>query len=123
MAPKAIENALHTLGMYKLIRFWLTPKPTYYQSTWIRSESSGILISVVELGDKVKKLDVLGEVIDPISNHVEEIRAPFEGQILGMALDQFVNPGFAIYRIGTEAQQKDMSQMKKQTYTLHSCRY
>ncbi|MCG8673229.1 MAG: succinylglutamate desuccinylase/aspartoacylase family protein [Pseudomonadales bacterium] len=111
---KAIENALHTLDMLKLMRFWLTPKPTYYQSTWIRSESSGILISVVELGDKVKKLDVLGEVIDPISNHVDEIRAPFDGQILGMALDQFVSPGFAIYRIGIEAEEEEMGQLQKE---------
>lgn len=106
---KAIENALHTLKMHKLIRFWLSPKPTYYQSTWIRAESAGILISVVELGDKVSKLDVLGEVIDPITNRIEEIRAPFDGQILGMALDQFVSPGFAIYRIGIEREADNMT--------------
>lgn len=114
---KAIENVLHSLNMRKLLRFWLTPKPTYYQSTWIRSESSGILISVVELGDKVAKFDVLGEIIDPISNRLEEVRAPFDGQILGMALDQFVSPGFAIYRIGIEAQEEEISQPPTQPTT------
>ncbi|PIE42028.1 MAG: succinylglutamate desuccinylase [Gammaproteobacteria bacterium] len=107
---KAIENVLHTLKMRKLLRFWLTPKPTYYQSTWIRAESSGILISQVKLGDKVKTADVLGEIIDPISNQLTQIRAPFDGQILGRALDQFVSPGFAIYRIGIEAKAQDISQ-------------
>lgn len=103
---KAIENVMHSLEMRKLMRFWLTPKPTYYQSTWIRSESSGILISAVELGDSVEEFDVLGEVIDPISNKMTEIRAPFAGQILGMALDQFVSPGYAVYRIGIEANEE-----------------
>ncbi len=112
---KAIENVMHSLEMRELMRFWLTPKPTYYQSTWIRSESSGILISTVELGDKVSKLDVLGEVIDPISNKMMEIRAPFDGQILGMALDQFVSPGYAVYRIGIEATEEAVSKPKPQT--------
>ena len=109
---KAIENVMHSLGMHALMRFWLTPKPTYYQSTWIRSESSGILISTVSLGDTVSKYDVLGEVIDPISNRMMEIRAPFDGQILGMALDQFVSPGYAVYRIGIEATEETVSKSK-----------
>lgn len=106
---KAIENVLHSLNMRKLMRFWLTPKPTYYQSTWIRAESAGILISAVELGDQVKQWDVLGEVVDPISNRMHEIRAPFDGQILGMALDQFVSPGYAVYRIGIEAKEETLA--------------
>ncbi|MDX1695363.1 MAG: M14 family metallopeptidase [Ketobacteraceae bacterium] len=109
---KAIENVMHSLEMRELMRFWLTPKPTYYQSTWIRSESSGILISTVELGDKVSKRDVLGEVIDPISNKMHQIRAPFDGQILGMALDQFVSPGYAVYRIGIESTEEAMAKSK-----------
>lgn len=112
---KAIENVMHSLGMHSLMRFWLTPKPTYYQSTWIRSESSGILISTVGLGDTVSKFDVLGEVIDPISSRMMEIRAPFDGQILGMALDQFVSPGYAVYRIGIEASEESVARPQPAT--------
>jgi len=59
---KAVENVLHTLGMRPLLRFWLSPKPVYYDSTGIRADQAGILFSNVELGDKVDKGDVLAEV-------------------------------------------------------------
>ena len=45
---------------------------------------------------------MLGTVTDPITNMTSEIRASRDGRILGMALPQFVMPGFAAYRIGID---------------------
>ena len=36
----------------------------------------------------------------PITNDTSDIIAPVRGRIIGMAVDQFVLPGFAAYHIG-----------------------
>ncbi len=50
----------------------------------------------------VEKDQLLGTITDPITNVQSEIRASHNGRILGMALPQFVMPGFAAYRIGID---------------------
>lgn len=76
------------------------PSVTYFRTSWTRSDQGGILVSRVELGDEVNEGDVLGTISDPLSGDIESIRAPHAGQIIGMAFDQLVMPGFAAYHIG-----------------------
>ncbi|BFM10877.1 hypothetical protein R50072_10300 [Simiduia litorea] len=97
---KAINTLLEKNGMYPSFSLWAKPSPAFYRSSWVRANSSGILFSAVKLGGKVKKGDVLGQVINPISNEKRDIISAHEGRVLGMALDQFVLPGFAAYHIG-----------------------
>ena len=78
------------------------PEPVYYKSTWVRADNGGILFSVVRLGQAIAVGDVLGTVTDPITNEQNLIYAPAKGRILGMALNQVVQPGFAAFRIGIE---------------------
>ena len=42
----------------------------------------------------------MGWVINPVTNEKSEIISLHQGRVLGMALDQFVLPGFAAYHIG-----------------------
>jgi uncharacterized protein len=100
---KSIATLLHSMNMYANPEFWDEPKPVYYESRWIRADHGGILLAEVELGDSVAKGDRLGTVIDPISNMHGEIRSPVNGRVLGMAVNQFVMPGYAAFRIGVEA--------------------
>jgi uncharacterized protein len=100
---KSIASLLHSMDMYASPEFWDEPKPVYYESRWIRADHGGILLAEVELGDSVSKGDRLGTVIDPISNLHGEIRSPVNGRVLGMAVNQFVMPGYAAFRIGVEA--------------------
>jgi hypothetical protein len=57
----------------------------------------------VNLGRIVEPGDLLGTVVDPLTNQQQEIHSPLRGRIIGMALDQFVMPGYATYHIGLEA--------------------
>jgi hypothetical protein len=100
---KTINTLLAKSGMYSKLGIWDKPKPAFYDSAWVRSNASGILLSRMELGDEVKKGDILGAVNNPISNEQIDIVSPYKGRILGMALDQFVMPGFAVYHIGIHA--------------------
>ena len=97
---ESIQTLLDHLHMVKSSRIWGTPEPVYYRSQWLRADVGGILLSQVELGEKVSSGDVLGFVTNPITNVRTEIRAPTNGRILGMALDQVVLPGYAAYHIG-----------------------
>ena len=105
---KGIKNLLHNLAMYKTMRLWMLPQPVFYQSIWVRSSQGGIMLSKVNLDDKVQKGQLLGRVIDPISNTSSDIISPITGTVLGKALDQVVSPGFATFHIGVVASEEEL---------------
>ena len=99
---QALETLLENLDMRKASRFWGAPQPVFFESEWIRAGQGGILLSEVSLNDQVEKGQILGTVTDPISNTGSAIIAPYDGRVLGMAVNQVVHAGFAAYRIGEE---------------------
>ncbi|TLM79591.1 succinylglutamate desuccinylase/aspartoacylase family protein [Microbulbifer harenosus] len=106
---KGIRTLLNQLGMVSKFRLWGEPEPVYYNSTWQRATTGGIIFSKVKLGQTVSKGDLLGTVTNPITNVRKEIRSQYNGRILGMAMDQVVQPGFAAYHIGIQAPQEQIS--------------
>lgn len=111
----SVNSLLDKFGMYPRVFIWGDPKPAYYQSTWIRVESGGILFSKMGLGDNVSVGDVLGIVTDPITNQSADLTAPIKGHIIGMAVNQVVMPGFAAYHIGIESNQEDMTNTEEES--------
>ena len=107
---KSIHTLLDTLDMYKKRSLWGNPEPAYYASQWVRSDNGGILFSQVKLGKRVQQGDLLGTVTDPISNKQSNIISPFNGRILGMAMNQFVMPGYATFHVGFEAEVDEATQ-------------
>ncbi len=81
--------------------------PVFFESRWVRSNIGGLLISDVKLGQNVRAGQVLGRVIDPLSQMEKTIRSPFDGRLIGMALNQQVLPGYAAYHLAklTDEQQ------------------
>lgn len=112
---KALETLLDNLGMRKSSRFWNVPQPVFYESEWVRAGQGGILLSQVKLGDKVKEGQVLGTVVDPVSNTGSAILAPFNGRILGIALNQVVMTGYAAYHVGVEKAAEKVEQEAEQS--------
>ena len=98
---KAVFTLLDTLDMYNKRSLWGNAQPTYYASSWVRADQGGILLSSVKLGRKVKEGDLLGTVTDPITNESSQIVAPYSGRVIGMALNQFVMPGYATFHVAT----------------------
>lgn len=108
---RAIEGLIATLEMSEPARSWLprsAPK-MYLQTSWVRCNNGGILVSRVELGDEVEEGELLGTISDPVSDEIAQIRAPFSGRVIGMALDQLVMPGFAAYHLASESPQPHVS--------------
>jgi len=106
---KSIQTLLHKLSMVENGHTQDALESVYYQSTWVRVNQAGILFSRVKLGDRITRNMVLGVVTDPITNSRSEIISPFNGQIIGKAVDQVVMPGFAGFHIGIEETEKKVS--------------
>ncbi len=97
---KAILSLLHHLEMVGKFSLWGQPEPVYYQSTWQRAPVGGVIFSEVKLGEEVDEGDLLGTITNPITNVPTEVRSVHTGRVIGMAMNQFVQPGFAAYHIG-----------------------
>jgi predicted deacylase len=72
----------------------------FFRSTWVRVERGGLLFSTVQLGQTVVSGEELGTVTDPVSNERTVITAPYDGRVIGMAINQVVIPGFAAFHLG-----------------------
>ena len=114
---KGIRTLLHHLGMVGKFSLWGDPEPVYYTSTWQRAPEGGIVFSSVTLGALVQVGDVLGTVTNPITNVRTEIRSTYNGRVIGMALNQVVQPGFATHHIGIHATQDQVSEPEEVTAT------
>jgi len=107
---KGVRTLLNHLDMVSKFRLWGDPEPVYYNSTWQRAPEGGIVFSKVSLGQTVRKGDLLATVTNPITNLRTEIRSSYHGRILGMALNQVVQPGFATHHIGIQAPEEQISE-------------
>ncbi len=105
---KGIRTLLHHLGMVSKFRLWGDPEPVYYNSYWQRAPEGGIVFSNVGLGENVREGDLLGTVTNPITNVRTEIRSSYRGRVIGMALNQVVQPGFATHHIGIQASEEQI---------------
>ena len=106
---KGIQTLMNKLGMYDYSSFWGDPEPVYYKSEWVRANQGGILFSQVELGQKVKPGESLGTITDPITNVRSKLISPYQGRVIGMALNQVVMPGFAAFHVGIQATEKEIT--------------
>jgi predicted deacylase len=108
----SINRLLEHQGMYSRLFTWGEPEPIYYKSRWIRAEHGGILFSKKRQGDMVKIDEVLGSITDPITNESSDVLSTANGRIIGMAVDQFVMPGYGVYHIGIESSEKVLSEQE-----------
>lgn len=100
---KHIRTLLANLNMIAKGFFFGDPQPVYMASRWLRAESGGIFMSEKKPGDTVVEGEFLGAITDPITNNKKDVHAEFAGKIIGMAMDQVVLPGYAIYHVGMDA--------------------
>lgn len=100
---KIIETVLSGLDMSR--RLWPVgeSQPIFYSSRWVRVNSGGLLISKVDVGERVGEGAVLGSMVNPITNESIDVVSPYSGRVLGMALSQFMLPGYAAFNIGIVA--------------------
>lgn len=98
---KGIVNVLREMDMLpriirkKAIR---TPIVTKY-SNWIRSNESGMLRTIKALGEIVKKDEIIAYIDEPLGDESFEVKATFDGVIIGKSEIPLVQEGDAIFHI------------------------
>ena len=108
-AVEAIDSLMHHLGMVPDRPLEQEPQAIYYASRWIRANAGGLLIADVVLGQRVRRDQRLGVIVDPLRNTEEAILSPLFGRVIGMARNQVVLPGFAAFHIGEETSAEQAS--------------
>jgi hypothetical protein len=103
-----LEEVLSGLNMTRRIWTIGESQPVFYSSRWIRVNYGGLLISKVDVGERITRGDVLGSLINPITNESYEVVSPYSGRVLGMALNQFMLPGYAAFNVGIVADKKEV---------------
>ncbi len=68
-------------------------------SAWVRAVSSGILRTMVPLGAKITRQQLLGVISDPFGEDEHEILAPCDGIIIGRINLPLVNEGDALFHV------------------------
>ncbi len=72
------------------------------RSTWLRAKMSGMFVPFVQAGDGVIEGQVIAHLGDPFGEMVMELKAPFDGYIIGLNNQPVINEGDALIHIGTE---------------------
>ncbi|MEC8451781.1 MAG: succinylglutamate desuccinylase/aspartoacylase family protein [Pseudomonadota bacterium] len=107
---KGIYNVLASLGMVAKRR---RKKPLIEpfianKSSWIRAPESGIVRDVKQLGDHVKKGDVLAQVCSPTGTYVHDVIAPRSGIIIGKQNIPLVQEGDAMFHVALFEEPEDV---------------
>ncbi len=74
---------------------------TYEKSAWVRASFAGLYRSKIQLGDTVKKRQLLGTITDPFGIEKFQIKSRYNGRVIGINNCPVVHKGDAILHIAT----------------------
>lgn len=101
---RGVMNVMREIGMITLKRKPPKPSAILRSSSWVRAPYSGVVRTLVKLGDMVGKGDVLGIVADPVGKEEYEMLSPYDGVIIGRANLPLTYEGEAIFHVGRTGQ-------------------
>ncbi|MEJ2638453.1 MAG: succinylglutamate desuccinylase/aspartoacylase family protein [Desulfosarcinaceae bacterium] len=93
-----VMGALQMLPRSATGRSKITPIETR-RTTWLRAGSSGLFLSKVPLGARVREGQVLGQIVDPFGGVEEKIRSTQAGMVIGRLNLPLVHSGDAIFHL------------------------
>ncbi|MCG3730592.1 succinylglutamate desuccinylase/aspartoacylase family protein [Vibrio cincinnatiensis] len=103
-----VKRVMQAVGMLRPSRK-KTPSSVIAKSTsWQRAEADGILRTLVSLGDKVEKGQILAYINSPLGNIEVEITANKGGIVIGQQTLPLVNEGDAIFHLAYFRQSDEM---------------
>lgn len=100
---RGIDSVMAYLGMVEGPQELEIPNSRIYaDTTWVRVPvgAGGFFFPSAELGETVESGQVLGTIIDPLTDRHTVIRATEDGEIIGLAAAQIVLSGYALVHLG-----------------------
>ncbi len=93
-------NAMRHIGMLPLSKKTRLVSPVVADSTsWVRAPESGIVIPRVELGSRVTAGQAIAVIGDPVSDKEVQVKAPFDGIIIGQSKLPLAHEGDALFNV------------------------
>lgn len=110
---KGIVHVMRHLGMLPKAKYRpkSTPTVTVSDSKWLRAAQSGLMRSFKAPGSYVKQGDILAQIDVPLQQEFFEVRAEFDGIVIGRLETPLVYEGDAIFHIATMAASQTVSQL------------
>jgi len=71
-----------------------------HRSSWLRTTSGGLLKTHFDLGDRIKKRQLMAQTLDPFGTVLKEYHAPRSGIVIGMAVNPLAVPGTRYCHLG-----------------------
>ena len=111
---KGILHVMRHLGMLAKAKYKpkKTPAVTVQSSKWLRSPQSGLMRCFKALGSFVKEGEVLAQIDVPLQPESMEIRAEFDGIIIGRLETPLVYEGDAVFHIATREKEHAISHLE-----------
>ena len=108
---KGIIHVLRHLDMLPRSKYTpkTTPTVTVHSSKWLRSPQSGLMRSFKAPGNVVQKGDVLAQIDVPLQTESSQIRAEFDGIIIGRHETPLVYEGDAVFHIAALEEEHSIS--------------
>jgi predicted deacylase len=103
---QGVRNVMAFLGMRKGAGGEVPVSRVYRKTSWVRVPvgQGGIFFPDVPVGARVKEGDVLGKATSPDTDEVHPIRAPFAGEVIGMAVPSILLSGYGAFHLGRDAE-------------------
>lgn len=103
---RGIFNIMKSIGMISQIPPQLDFKNKSQiflarSSSWVRAPQSGIFLSNVKLGEKVKKNQIIGTISNPFGDNKLDIVSSNDGLVISLAMMPLVNKGDALLHLAS----------------------
>ena len=96
---EGVLNVMGHLGMIERRNRLPAVRLLVRRSKWARAEAGGLLYSLFNVGDHVKKGQEIALVTDPLGEQTHSIESPRTGVIVGLALNPLVRAGDPVANI------------------------
>lgn len=99
---EGIEGCLRLMNRLEMLNTEVTAKTTIIlnQTKWMRAPMSGLFRTHIKYGSAFREHDLLGTISDPYGEMEVELRAPFDGFIVGVNNQPVINEGDALIHVG-----------------------
>jgi hypothetical protein len=102
---RGVESVMAYLEMIDADRLTVARSQIFARTDWLRVPrgAGGYFFPACDLGQRVRAGQMLGTVIDPLTDRETAIRASPDAEVIGMAQPQIVLSGYAIFHLGARA--------------------
>ncbi|GLT13714.1 deacylase [Vibrio algivorus] len=111
-----VLRVMQELGMHRPSRKKVPESVTAKSTSWIRADSDGILRTMVTLGDRVNKGQVLAYISSPLGHEEITMLAPKDGIVIGQQTLPLVNEGDAVFHLAYFTEDNDAVGDTVETY-------